>query len=373
LGLPAGNWGGIGLAGSYLDYGTFEGRDSEGFLAPNYGANRIGLQAGWGTAVLKQMSAGLGLHYLQQNIAGSVNSMWSADIGVLWNPVREWKIGLDYLPPGLTSPSNEAVGALKAGASWQADLDASTRILAAVGDSVQSNTLDYLQAGAEASYRSTYFLRAGYRFSLNDNGADGFSGLSFGAGLALADFELDYAYTPSGWVADFNRFSLTYFWGDKAGKISSDSRMGNSNKTADSPSAASAGKNTPLSNGPSDSAPFAVTVFAQPPRLEDAAPQNAKEGEGQNRLTLHFNIPTDYTSQGNQMQELGRLGESVQLYQQALQQDPQDVLAWWGLGNAYYKLGQKSGVITCFEKVLELKPGNKALADWLDQYKARQP
>lgn len=380
LGLPVENLGGFGLAGSYMDYGTFEGRDSAGSLAPNYGVNRIGVQAGWGREVLRNVSLGAAVHFSQEDIAGGASNLLTADVGLLWKPAASWEIGLDYLPPVLTSPSNAAVGIFKVGASFQADLDASTRLLAAVGDSVQSNTLDYLQGGVEASYRSTYFLRAGYRFSFNDSGADGFSGFSAGAGVAFGNFSLDYAYTPAAWVSDTNRFSLTYFWGEK--KEGSVSKMENQNMKTGVLSGPAMERNGRPSTAPTPvvssaerapvSAPAPVTVFAQPPQLEG---NNSKTGPGgdSKRLKLHFDIPADYTSQANQLQAQGQLAQAVPLYQQALQEDPKDVHAWWGLGNAYFKLGKKSDAIPCFEKVLDLKPDDQSLAKWLEKYKAQQP
>jgi hypothetical protein len=405
LGLPLGGWGGLGLAGNYLNYGTFEGRDANGSLAPNYSPDRFGFQGGWGIEAIRELSLGLALHYSQQNITGYVYSSLVPDLGVLFKAGTQWKFGLDYQPPGWTSSSNPPISLFRVGASWQTSLDSSIRLLAALGNSLQSDSLDYLQAGAEASYRSAYILRAGYRFPINDNGIEGLSNFSMGAGVVLSDFELDYAYTPSGLISDSNQFSLTYFFGQppalstetaKAGLpgptagpngVSGNGEKGplavsNPRATGSSPQAVTGPVTTASSTPPAgaasniqggtsgDASPKAVTVFAQPPPLVGARPQSETGKEDSQSLALHFDVPADFTTQGEQMAAQGKYGEALRLYQQAIQQDSQNVQAWWDMGVVYYKMNQKPYVIQCFQKVLELRPDDQALQQWLERYQA---
>lgn len=388
VGLPI-SLGGIALAGNYLNYGTFEGRDASGSLLPSYGADRIGFQGGWGTDLTKGFSLGLALHYSQQDLVGSSYSFLVPEVGILVEPFPNWKIGLDYLSPGLSSSAFSMLSTFRAGLSWNAPLDSSAKFLFALGNSLQSDAFDQFQAGAEFSYRSTYFLRAGYRVPLNDNGFYGFSDVSFGAGVDLGGFSLDYAYSPSADLGDSNRFSLTYCFG---GETSSSSRA--SGTTGTETGIGASGKISPASRGLvggrgpgpvpqglgavstgflESSRSSAVTVFAQPPQLSGAAPQTEKGDESKNSLTLKFDIPADFTSQGDQMEAQGRNTEALRLYRQAVQQDPQNVSAWWAMGNIYCKFGQKAYAIRCFSRVLELRPDNGALKDWLAKYKAQQP
>ena len=69
FGLPTNDWGGFGLAVHYLDYGLFDGRDALGSTTANYGANRIGLEAGWGYEVLKNLSLGFGFSGARTTLA----------------------------------------------------------------------------------------------------------------------------------------------------------------------------------------------------------------------------------------------------------------------------------------------------------------
>lgn len=116
-----------------------------------------------------------------------------------------------------------------------------------------------------------------------------------------------------------------------------------------------------------------MTVFAQPPQPEGASPQTETGKEGKNSLTLKFDIPADFTSQGDQLEAQGQHADALRLYRQTVNQDPQNVTAWWDMGKVYGELGKRDYAIRCFEKVLELRPDNKALREWLDKYKAQQP
>ncbi len=381
LAIPAGSFGGIGLAGSYLDYGTFEGRDTSGSLTPSYSAGRFGFQAGWGITLLKGFAAGTALHYSQQEIVGSSYSFLTADVGVLLNPWKGWKIGLDYLAPGWGSFGSPLVSVLKTGASWDFSLDSSTKILTALGNALQSNSLDYLQAGIEASYRHMYFLRAGYQIPFNDNGYEGFSNISIGAGIILSDFGLDYAYTPSGNLSDSNRFSLSYFLGQRPKNSRSvlapsnaQSLSNSQSKRTPGTSASLTGMSVPLSptqaggNGSSLPTSTVITVPSTPSTV--AAPQTEKDREAGNSLALHFDIPADFTSQGDQMATQGHLVEALVLYQKAVQQDPQNLQAWWKMGKIYYQANRKTDAIQCFQKVLDLRPDDQALKVWLNKYRA---
>ena len=380
LGLPLGAGGGIGLAGSYLDYGAFEGRDASGSLAPDYSPDRFGFQAGWGINLFDGLALGTALHYSRQDITGNSYSFFTGDVGALLGAWKGWKIGLDYLVPGWGSLGSPLVSVFRAGASCDIPLDSSLGVLVALGNSLQSNSLDYLQGGIEASYRSMYFLRVGYQVPFNDNGYDGFSNVSFGAGIILSDFGLDYAYSPSGSIADSNRFSLTYYFGQKPKNTvpisASSSTSSPSNPLLKGVSASSPGSSgiTALSQSStlsgSVSAPASTAVTIESPPSPGTPPKIEKGQDAGKSLTLHFDIPADYASQGNQMEAQGKHEEALGLYQQAVQQDPQNVQAWWAMGNIYYGLKQKTDMIRCFKKALELRPDNQALQQWLEKYEA---
>jgi len=213
--LPVEGRGSLGLAANYLDDGSMEGRDSLGALTSSYSANRIGFQAGWGGPINGNFSIGASLKAFQQSTAGIGSSSLTPEAGLLWNPLERLRIGLDYSASGWGSLAGSVDSFLKAGVSYRLQVDSTFEILGALDNSLELNSLDYLQGGIEAALQSRYFLRAGYRTPLGPTGYDGFSDFSFGAGICLAGFTLDYAFSPMGDLGNNHRFSLTYPFGGK--------------------------------------------------------------------------------------------------------------------------------------------------------------
>jgi hypothetical protein len=66
LGLPLADLGGIGVAGTYTDYGSFDGHDLTGALTGSYTANQMGLDLGWGRRLSPNLEVGLGVQGSQQ-------------------------------------------------------------------------------------------------------------------------------------------------------------------------------------------------------------------------------------------------------------------------------------------------------------------
>jgi tetratricopeptide (TPR) repeat protein len=346
LGVPMGRWGGFGFAGSYLNFGPIEGRDSLGSPTANYSADWMMVQAGWGLGLDKQLSIGIGLHGILETIADTNYSFFAPDAGVLFMPARDLKLGLDYSAAGWGPSWGPLVATLKTGASWSGPLDKSLGLLLAVGDYYEINSLDYLQAGTEISYQSRYFVRAGYQAPLSENGYSGFWGYTFGAGLKLGEFTLDYAYIPSGNLGDINRFSLGYTFGGPP-------------KVSPTPSPA---RERAVPKPVPPAAPPSQTPLGSKPAPSQAADPNIK-----------FNLLADFTAQGEAQEAQGNHAQASVLFIRAIQQDPQNVTAWWDLGNIYFELGHKAYALQCYERVLILRPDDKAFRDWLGEYKAENP
>ncbi len=432
VGLPMGNGIGAGFAGSYHGYGSMEGRDLSGSLAPGYGADRIFFQAGCGLKLIEEVSLGLGLRGEQQTLSGTGYSYLTPDFGVLINPTRGVKIGLDYINGGWSSSAGPLVYTFRGGVSWETELNPGTGILAALGGSVQSDARNYFQAGTEVSFRARYFIRAGYQTSTNESGYGDLSGLTLGGGVDLSGFRLDYAYLPSGKLGDSHRFSVTYSFespfktrvtlketseiegmgepakphreGFDKGQVSPAGEISKEDKPLEksgkeNPAGAKAGKsskqgevnmsfpqgstennqNQNLRNNPQPVTVFEKVSSREKTSLETpsgnfigSAPKLDNGASDKDRLTLHFNIPSDFTSQGEMLEAQGHLQDALKLYQEGVRQDPNDVTAWWDMGNVYAKLGRKIYAIQCFESVLKLRPDNKGLALWLDKYKEQK-
>jgi len=79
-GLPIPKIGGMGFSGSYMGYGSFDGRDSLGVLNGSYGANQIDLGAGWGGRVAGVLSLGAQINGVQQILAEKSYSLFTASL-----------------------------------------------------------------------------------------------------------------------------------------------------------------------------------------------------------------------------------------------------------------------------------------------------
>jgi hypothetical protein len=139
LGLPLGEGQGIGFSASYLGDGAIEGRDELGSLTSSYGANEWNGQAGWGMEIAPRLSFGAALRYSLQNISDSSYTALTPDFGVLFEPLEEWKLGLDYVLPVWGYSGTGLVSTLRAGASWNCILAPTTRNLATIGYDIDSD------------------------------------------------------------------------------------------------------------------------------------------------------------------------------------------------------------------------------------------
>jgi hypothetical protein len=399
LGLPLGDLGGIGFAGSFFNFGTVEGRDESGSLAPDYSNYRVAVQAGWGRDLIRELSLGLAFRGVQQTMAGSAYSFFSPELGILLKPLAGLKIGLDYIHPGVgNSTAGPLAATFRSGASWAWQLDSSTRLLTAVGTQIQTNEMDYIQGGLEFSYLSQFFVRGGYQAPFQ---GVGYSGFSMGGGLALAGFTLDYAYSPYGVLGNTHRFSIGYPFqtatGDSSSKPSSKGKPSGKKRakskaqdgarseaksvtngaaqTVEQSAAQTMGQNE-TQGGPQQNPNEETSSLSSPPppvKPTGNEPKPKDSGAPKDSLTLKFKIPTDYVAQGEAQEAQGRHAEAIGLFQKAVQQDPENVTAWWDMGLVYYKLRQKTYAVQCLEKVLKLQPGSKSLRTWLENYKGQNP
>jgi tetratricopeptide (TPR) repeat protein len=88
---------------------------------------------------------------------------------------------------------------------------------------------------------------------------------------------------------------------------------------------------------------------------------------------VQFDLPDSPTPTAEELEKEGKYHEAAKAYQDAVLKDPKDALSWWALGKLYMRYHQKAYAIHCFEKVLNLRPDNQALADWLKRYKEAAP
>ena len=96
LALPTQDWGGFGFSGNVVNYGAMDGYDANGVRLANYSANRYGFGLGWGRELVSGLAAGVAVKGSTQTIAGESYSGFSADLGALWSPTTDFKLGAAF-------------------------------------------------------------------------------------------------------------------------------------------------------------------------------------------------------------------------------------------------------------------------------------
>jgi tetratricopeptide (TPR) repeat protein len=327
-GFPAGDFGGLGFALNYINWGSLDLRDSFGGSQGSYNDSDVGFTAAWGREWAPGFSLGLALRGLQQKVVDNLYSSLAADLGLLWLPEKNLRLGLAYLNLGTPVAGDALEQELRGGGSVLFQLSSRTTLLTALsGTWNSSNELASAQIGAECSLDQRWTLRAGYQLPFFNNQIGGFTDFSAGAGVRFADLTLDYAYLPFGDLGTSNRISLTYQF-----------------------------------DLPKEIVKVQVPVTVVQPEVQPAP------ASGSPAVEMHFKIADDPLAEGQALEKEGKFKEAAQVYVTALKDSPQDDQLWSALGRLYYQLGRKTYAIESFENALKLKP-DPSLANWLEKYK----
>ena len=212
-GMPLGEWGGAAAAVNYINYGSFESRDSAGVLGSSYTVSMVGFSAGWGKEFGGHISGGISLKGLQQTIASQSFTGFGADIGALWSPDKAWKAGLSYTNLGGTFGGSSLASSLRLGGSYATEELKDNKLILAVGAQLETQGTTRIDLGAEDVLFATLAVRAGYELSTTDPLLGGLSGLTLGAGYLAQHFSIDYAYLPYGDLGTSHRLSVAYQFG----------------------------------------------------------------------------------------------------------------------------------------------------------------
>ena len=209
-----GSLGGIAASFGYLDYGTFDGRDTAGLQVSDYKARNFSGSLGWGKKLLPYFSGGIVLKNNQAQFPNKIYSTYATDIGVLWNALAGLDLGLTYSNINLSGKvgGSQLVSGLRMGAAWTVD----KHLLLVASGELQNKAMNRLQVGTEyligntENKRNVTALRAGYQVNYPDPQLSGLTGLTLGVGYTLTrTMAIDYAMVPAGDLGSSHRLSLT--------------------------------------------------------------------------------------------------------------------------------------------------------------------
>jgi tetratricopeptide (TPR) repeat protein len=169
----------------------------------------------WGHAWDKTLSLGLTLKGIYQVI--DVYSAWSAaaDLGiVIRNPVPDVNLALTLRNLGKPVQFIDQAYLLPMSGDLGASWHLLGRDLLLTADIVKPLEQELLfKAGVEYTFEGMLSLRAGYRYNQNGNTLGWQSGLTAGAGLVIADYTLDYSFSPYAELGNVHRIALTFPFG----------------------------------------------------------------------------------------------------------------------------------------------------------------
>jgi hypothetical protein len=211
----------LGLAATYLSYGGIERYDLDDYGYPvrtqqTMYPNSILVKLGGAQRLSPQVSIGLSLKWLREDLVEKVYNFLSGDIGL------ETRTGVDGLkcamtirnigrPIGeFTMPLTSSLGVAYGFSTGLLGSDHLTLILDGILPESQA-----LQAGVGMEYQffEKTALRAGYRTG-DTRAAESFlTGFLFCMGVTLGAYVLNYAYSPDPLMGDGHRITLEYNFG----------------------------------------------------------------------------------------------------------------------------------------------------------------
>lgn len=229
----------------YLDYGTLIGADEQGNETGNFNANDIALSIGYAVNLpWTNLYLGSNIRIINSNIANFSSTGISTDLALLYNnPYQPFTVTLVARNIGtqvqtFNGKQERLPFRLALGGSFQLEhvplkwyvtldnlqqwnlsvpnpSDQTTDLEGNVTEEEVGfigNTLRHFVIGAELFPKSAINIRLGYNFrraaELKLQNARTFSGISFGFGLKMNKFKLNYAYSKFHSAANASTFSL---------------------------------------------------------------------------------------------------------------------------------------------------------------------
>jgi long-subunit fatty acid transport protein len=181
----------LALGLSYINYGSFEQRDSNGNLQGSYTPFDMDARGAFGFQLANNLYAGLGSEWAHQQITNYVYTALIWNFGFMLKATPALTFGLGFQNIGIENLNYALPTAITGGAAYLLSLtkkNDQTLLLTGTGY-VSLESLSHLNGGFEYSFIRNFFLRGGYEYDLQNNGLGWQQGLSFGAGVKIEQFK----------------------------------------------------------------------------------------------------------------------------------------------------------------------------------------
>ncbi|MFH1282099.1 MAG: PorV/PorQ family protein [bacterium] len=210
-------WGGLGFGIGYLDSGSMDRYDVNNVKTGDFKSTDYDLFAGISVKLLDNLSAGLTLKLIKEQIDDESVSVFSGDCGLTILNVEDRIIfGLSiqnfggkvkYINDSFSQPLIIRLGA---------SLKTSSDFIVYCEGLNSSDAGNDLRIGFELPIQKVVFVRGGYKYLIdNDPDLGGTFGLTGGIGFRLYSFDIDYALVPFDDFDLTHRYSLSYRFGNR--------------------------------------------------------------------------------------------------------------------------------------------------------------
>lgn len=207
---------------SFIDYGSFDETDESMNVLGSFGASDLSFTVGWGTLIEEDLSVGGSLEFVHSSISGYRSSAIAMGAGVLYQiPSEQITLGLSVRHLGTQFdtfagvreglPLDITIGITKRPEHLPVLLNLNFHKLNESQDSF-FDRLSAFSAGAEFLMSESVRLRVGYsneqRKELKLGTTAGLAGFSFGGGILVQEYVIDYALNSYGKIGSIHRISV---------------------------------------------------------------------------------------------------------------------------------------------------------------------
>ena len=202
----------------YINYGNFEERDEAGNELGSFNPSDLALTVTYGNNFDKNLAYGVSMKFISSNIADNSSLGVAGDIGLQYLiPQYGWNIGLSLLNMGrqityYNELNEELPFSVQLGATKKLER-MPLQVFLALTRLNDEDRFKYFNVGAEFTLSKVIQLRFGYdnikREEYKIASTSALGGFSFGVGIDVAGYDVDYAFNSMGAIGAMHRIGIT--------------------------------------------------------------------------------------------------------------------------------------------------------------------
>ncbi|MCF6269011.1 MAG: type IX secretion system protein PorQ [Melioribacteraceae bacterium] len=202
----------------YINYGDFEERDESGNKLGNFKPSDLALTLAYGNSFDENLTYGIGLKLIYSNIADYTSLGVAGDFGIQYSlPQNGWNFGLSILNIGnqltyYNEAREDLPTSIQLGGSKKLE-HMPLQLFFAFTRLNDEDRLKFFNIGAEFTLSKIIQLRFGYnnikREEYKVASSAGLGGFSFGIGIDVKGYDVDYAFNSMGDIGTVHRIGVT--------------------------------------------------------------------------------------------------------------------------------------------------------------------